>query len=157
MCIKINDISFDKEPYEYFLYTYGGFYNSEFQKKHGFIKGTHWFESEEDRQAYIHKLNKLTISTLNYNLFMTKDEGRHTRYRTILTVVMEHGEALYEYKHAYEYFFDSERLKNTWFKGECSCDCTRSLLIKQSNPEFSKLKCGDKIKVKEFIIDFERI
>ena len=59
-----------KPKYEYHLQTWGGFYNEEFQKIHGFKEGNYDFNSLEDRTNYLNKLH-LAENQLNARMLAT--------------------------------------------------------------------------------------
>lgn len=69
-----------ENKYEYFLFTWGGFYNKEHVEKHGFTKGGKmWFDTKEDRDNYIKLLDQIAEKHNAKHLVRVIDEGYDTR------------------------------------------------------------------------------
>ena len=80
----------NKEPkYEYHLFTWGGFYNEEYQKIHNKSSGNFWFDTSEERQKFIDELKEIE-ERLNARYLMTSlSEGYCCGIETILHRVVE--------------------------------------------------------------------
>ena len=61
--------------YQYLLYTWGGFYNEQYQVKHKEKAGRHLFETHEERQNYIDKLREIEKILNARHLGITGSEG----------------------------------------------------------------------------------
>jgi hypothetical protein len=67
--------------YEYYLLTWGGFYNKE--HKHNYKSGDYWFDSLEDRTKYIEELKKVSERLNAHSLVTSLGEGFTMRIKTI--------------------------------------------------------------------------
>jgi hypothetical protein len=82
--------------YEYFIYTWGGFYNH--TDKHGYKSEPRWFDSKEERNEYLKVLNETCnkLGTWDAILAVKTSEGYHTReVPTIHRVVEYEGKRYY--------------------------------------------------------------
>lgn len=75
--------------YEYHLLTWGGFYNEEHFDIHQEPDGNHWFDTNEERQIYIDKLNFIEKELSAFTLVTNISEGYSCRTRTVLHRVIE--------------------------------------------------------------------
>ena len=75
----------EKLKYEYFLKTWGGFYNEQHKKIHKKEPGNYWFDTAEERASYVAELKKLS-EELGAKVLMvdTTIEGYNTRIMTTL-------------------------------------------------------------------------
>lgn len=74
--------------YEYMLYTWGGFYSPEHQKKHGESDGYHYFSLKEKRDKYLLHLQSLEKALNANHLIYITGEGYHVREKVILHRVL---------------------------------------------------------------------
>ncbi len=89
----------NKIKYEYYLKTWGGFYNKEHE--HGYKEGDYYFDSKEERDNYIEKLHLLEVEYPNAkHLMLHLDQGYHLR-----TITTMHRVIRFEGK---EYYSESE-------------------------------------------------
>jgi hypothetical protein len=107
--------------YEYLLHTWGGFYNKCYQEKHGEVPGYHYFDTKEERNAYLEKLKKIEIELSASHLATTLSEGYNTREVTTLHRVIKHEDKEYYSKcELYPncpYDVAKYHLKNKWLPG----------------------------------------
>jgi len=107
--------------YEYHLLTWGGFYNEEYWKTHGKTSGDFWFDTEEERQAYMDELKSLEWLTESPCLAIKLSEGYNCRIRTVIHRVVEwKGERHYSSNDlGANYPFNSAQfvLENKWYPG----------------------------------------
>jgi len=61
--------------YQYAIYTWGGFYNQEYQSQHKYEPGQRVFDTKEERDDYIADLRVKEISLDARHLMMVLDEG----------------------------------------------------------------------------------
>jgi hypothetical protein len=73
----------DEPKYEYFLLTWGGFYNDIYKKNHLHEPGERWFDSKEERTEYIDKLRKIELDMNAKYLMTSEGEGYDARIRTV--------------------------------------------------------------------------
>lgn len=91
----------ETRKYEYFIHTWGGFYNQSNVDIHGFTKeqgGSKWFDTKEDRENYINLLENVckNLGTPDACIVHVIDEGYDTR-----DVPTAHRITEYEGKHYY--------------------------------------------------------
>jgi hypothetical protein len=74
-----------KQPkYEYYLVTWGGFYNDEHKSKHGLEEGNFWFDTAGERQSFIDARRKIEEELNATVLMIDEKEGYSTREKTTL-------------------------------------------------------------------------
>lgn len=75
--------------YQYFLHTWGGFYNTWHQEKHGYKEGEFLFDTSAERQQYMEELEAVS-EVLNAHMLATStSEGFACDVRTVLHRVVE--------------------------------------------------------------------
>lgn len=82
--------------YRYALFTWGGFYNKQYQEKHGHVEGRKVFDTLEERQQYLTMLQGIELAMDARHLAYTLDEGF-----AIDTPVILHRVTKYEDKYYY--------------------------------------------------------
>lgn len=75
--------------YQYHVYTWGGFYNEEYQKVHRQERGDHWFDTMEERQIFIEKLQSIEKLLKANHLCFVESEGYTCNIHTELHRVTE--------------------------------------------------------------------
>jgi hypothetical protein len=81
--------------YEYYLYTWGGFYNEEYLKIHNKPKGSFWFNTKEERDSFIQELKDIENKLNAKHLAMNLSEGYCCRIETIAHRVVEYKNKQY--------------------------------------------------------------
>ena len=101
-----------EKKYEYMLHIWGGFFNEHNVEIHKEQPWNYkWFDSKEDRQLEIDRLNKLKDSckTPDSCLVIVKEEGYLTRYKVIIKSIVEYKGRLYNITNDLGYgFYNSE-------------------------------------------------
>ena len=147
------------EPkYEYMLNTWGGFYNDSYQRIHGYKPGYYWFDTAEERETYIEELQKTEKLMKAYHLVGVKEEGTHTRKRTIAKMLLVYNGTEYPYEHDFGYAYPPESARFMFFDGNYSCDCNKSTFLLRAGFDVPDLDCGDEIAVKDFevvLVEFD--
>ena len=136
--------------YEYLLKTWGGFYNEEYQKQHGYHSGYFWFDTAEKRERYISELQEVEHKLNARVLCMSTDEGTEVRYRTIAKMSLVYRGAEYPSEFDFGFAYPADRAEFMFYEGNYSCDCNLSSFIQETNKDFPKLECGDEIEIKNF-------
>ena len=110
-----------KVKYEYVLYTWGGFYNPEYQEKHKEKEGCHFFDSKGEREEYLGSLIKIENELNARSLAFIKEEGYHLRHGVTAHRVTEfNGTKYYSCRHfppGYDYCSAVSNIENKWFVG----------------------------------------
>jgi hypothetical protein len=75
--------------YEYHLFVWGGFFNEEHLNKHCVQPGDYWFDTKEEREAFLNNLKKLEARLNAKHLCSKMTEGYCCRIRTVLHRVVE--------------------------------------------------------------------
>ena len=139
--------------YEYMLQTWGGFYNEEYQKMHGYKPGYFWFDTTEERDAYVQEL-KTAEQKYSDCLFAAiatyAAEGEYTRLLTIAKMVFVYHGNEYPYEYNFGFGYSPEGAEFMFTLGNYSCDCNRSLFIGETNADFHELDCGNEIEMINF-------
>lgn len=71
-------ITLENKPelkYRYAVFTWGGFYNKEYQEKHGHVEGQRIFDTLEEREQYITMLRGIELAMQANYLMVVTDEG----------------------------------------------------------------------------------
>lgn len=107
--------------YEYYLYTWGGFYNEEYKNVHNEEKGAKWFNTFEERDQYIDKLKNIEKELNAKHLMMVRCEGYFTRIPVKIHRVSRYKD---EYKYTSDEFwpdygYDAAKyhLEYKWYPG----------------------------------------
>ena len=136
--------------YEYMLHTWGGFYNPEYN--HGMEAGTFWFDSAEERQAYLDRLRVLEAEYNAKHLVYTMKEGTETRLRTVAKMVFEYGGRSFDFQLDFGYAYPVHSAFYMFEEGNYSCDCNRSSFLRRDGHDVPELGCGDTIKMRDFCV-----
>lgn len=107
--------------YEYLLMTWGGFYNQENKDRHGLEPGYHYFDSEEERENYLRKLQRIEKRLNAKYLASMKSEGFNVREPVILNRVSSYKgrevHTTYESMPGTSYSIAAYLLENKWYPG----------------------------------------
>jgi|TARA_Y100000310_G_C20369064_1_gene662649 hypothetical protein len=107
--------------YEYLLFTWGGFYNKEHSKIHKEKAGYQFYDSKEERDAYVLKLKKIEQDLGAKHLMISKYEGYNVRIETVLHRVIKFRDKEYYSNYslalAYPYDLAKGHLENKWYPG----------------------------------------
>lgn len=107
--------------YEYFVHTWGGFYNKEHKEKHKQEEGSRWFPNKEERDVYVKSLEYLSKQLNAKMVIVHIAEGYNTRNLPCIHRVVEYkGSRIYSFNQWYwpdtastlEY-----HLKYKWYPG----------------------------------------
>lgn len=141
---------FTSPTHDYHLHFWGGIENGTLNKTvFGTEKTDFWFPDTETRQKVKLEMKRIADEQGKVIVFDEHD-GELGRYRTIckMIFVYEGKEYPYEYDFGYGYPEDSARFM--FEDGNYSCDCNRALFIRETNPDFPELDCGEEITMKDF-------
>lgn len=102
--------------YEYHLLTWGGFYNEEYLKIHNIQSGDYYFDTAEERQAFIERLKSFERQFGINGLVIKLTEGYCCRTRTVLHRVIEwDGKKYYtQYDMGVNYPMDAAQYHLEW-------------------------------------------
>lgn len=86
----------DNPKYEYYIYTWGGFYNDKYFKVHKHLPGARWFDTKESRDAYLELLKEIETTLNARHLAYQVAEGCHTRNLPVIHRISEYkGKRVY--------------------------------------------------------------
>jgi hypothetical protein len=111
------------------------------EKLFGITEGAYWFETEEERSAFLQKVtpyHKLGLGVI-YR------EGTTVRLKTVALMEFEYEGKTYHVERDFGYGFSEETARFQLELGNPSCDCIRSRLIQEYFPEFAWITCGETI------------
>lgn len=129
----------DEIKYEYFVKIWGTTP----------AEGNYWFPTDVERELFI----QAAIGASKYaglTCVFNKEEGYHTRKRTVATMVMVTPDGVrHPYEYDYGYGWSGELAEYMFMDGNYSCDCNRSDFI-----GIEEMECGDTIKLEDFKIEY---
>ena len=102
--------------YQYHIQLWGGFYNDNHKKKHGFEPGDYLFDTKEQREKYLNNLETISEKLNAKMLAYTKTEGFNCDTRTVLHRVTEFEDKIYytERDLGINYPYDSAKYMIEW-------------------------------------------
>ena len=121
MLILIGKVPIYRKPYEYYLLTWGGFYNEEHQIEHKFESGDHYFMSEKSRDGYLASLRTIEEDLNARHLASGTHEGFTCHERTVLHRVIEYAGikfySRYDIGVGYDYSSAAYHMEWKWYPG----------------------------------------
>lgn len=137
---------------EYLLNVWGGFFNEGNQVRHGKRPGYYWFNSPDEREAFVNDLMEIEERLDAHYLATRYYDGPLVRKRTIARGSLTYGSTIFNFEYDFGYGYDPEVARYAFTDGDYSCDCNRSLLIQKAEPDFRELPCGGEIGMFDFEI-----
>lgn len=138
--------------YEYYLYFWGEIQNDSIIEKELGIKDVDfWFLSKNERKLFKDKLSTIADKH-NVIIGFREEEGTDVRLRTVASMVFKVDQKKFPFKYDFGYSYDVDAAEYMFRDGNYSCDCNRSLFIKEKHPAFDLLPCGDSILMEDFKI-----
>lgn len=134
--------------YEYMLHTWGGFYNDEHKAKHGYEEGYLWFDTPEEREAYVVKLKEIEQRLKAWKLVTIFHEGIFTRYKTIATMTFVYNGVEYPYHYDFGFDYPVDSAEYMFTEGSYGCDCNRSSFLRAKGVDIPNMDCGHEIIMK---------
>lgn len=135
---------------DYHLKYGGQILNDKFVEKETGIKEQDlWFASAEDRSKGKNILQEIAKKHKVLIAFNEAD-GESARKKTIAKIIFKHQDRQYEIEYDFGYGYDPAAAKYSFEETNFSCDCNRSILIRQKYPEFEEIDCGNEIKMETF-------
>lgn len=135
---------------EYFLKVWGGAMPY-LEKNLGVNTMYHYFKSNEEREAFLNKINEYS----EYGLSVDTEEGIMTHLRTVADVVLRCGDEMYRFDFDFGYEFPEDVAIFMLLESDYACDCNRSLfIIEYCDEDFKKTPCGDNIKLIDINIKY---
>jgi hypothetical protein len=128
--------------YEYYLQFWGGAEET-IEKELGITERNFWFNTKEEREDFVKKLMKYNHSGLALN----REEGEHTRKKTIAKITIQYQGRKYEFEQDFGYAYPIEAAHFMFEDGNYSCDCNKSIFIREKYPEFEEMDCGDDLEL----------
>lgn len=146
--------------YEYYLYFWGQINNKDenwIVKDLGINEKDFWFDSKEERLSFKKKLEDIA-NKHQVIICFREEEGLGVRFKTIATMKFIHtnGKLYYYRDDNFGYGFSADSARYMFERGNYSCDCNRSLFLSREHKEIKEMECGDKIKMVDFKILYER-
>lgn len=120
-------------------------------KELGISAGAYWFDTEEERSAFLLQLAPYHKQGLG----VIRREGLNVRFRTVAMMEFRYQEKSYFAERDYGYGYDMDKARFDLEIGTASCDCIRCTLIQEQTPTFGFLKCGETIELVNLVIELK--
>ena len=141
------------DKYEYLLHTWGGFYNEEYITVHKEKPGYFFFDTKEELNSYLKKLQYIERVMKATRLMYVIEEGYKVRYKTIAKMDFIYKNKIYKHKEDFGYAYSPDTARFMFELGNYSCDCNRSNFIRRNyGLVIPKLECGDQIEMENLEI-----
>lgn len=141
---------------EYLLHLWGGFFNEENIKIHGYKPGYYFFKTEKEANDFYEKLQKIEDSNKNFQcLAKSIETNKHIRYETHAIMKLKYKDKSYYLDYNFGYGYPRNSAEYMFYEGNYSCDCNKSLFIQNKiDKNFPELECGNEIVIENFIIKY---
>jgi hypothetical protein len=148
-------MDYSGEKYEYCLVVSGPMFDTPEIVAEGLAAGKHYFDTIAQLWYFFAELQILRHKHKTPPLSHEIREGRSVRYYTAVTLLYLHDFVTYEIEYKFDFLSDHDLVKHfvTQQYGGISCDCSRSKLIRMSNPDFPKLEHGFTIELLNYKIE----
>lgn len=144
---------------EYMVHIWGGAWNSDanpsIEKDLGIKNGYHYFKTEEEKDDF---LDLLKISTYQkQGIAIDVKYGDMTHKRTIFVGTFKYKDKEFILHYDFGYEFPEEQAKFQFLENNYSCDCNRSLFIREEygDDAIPELGCGYEIELVDYHFEYE--
>jgi len=128
---------------EYYLGFWGGAEET-IEKELGIKERNFWFKTAEEKEKFKESLRRFS----DLGLMFHEEEGELNHKRTVAIVKLKYKEKIYKFEYDFGYEYPESGVLFMFEEGNYSCDCNKSLFIKQHcDKNFKELVCGDKIEL----------
>lgn len=128
---------------EYFLKIWGGAMPY-LEKNLGIKNKYYYFETKEKREEFIDKIMPYS----KYGLAIDTKDGIMTHKRTIAEITLKYENKIYKFDCDFGYEYPEESALFIFEEGNYSCDCNKSLFIKEyCDEKFKEFPCGEEIEL----------
>jgi len=147
---------FTAPVFNYYLHFWGQIMNGGLNKKlFRTDKTDFWFPDDISRKKYKKLLSDIAKEN-NVRIVFAEYEGELCKRRTVAKMIFEFEGKEYPYTEDFGYGYPVQAAEYMFFGGDYSCDCNKSLFIKRTHDKnFPEMDCGHRIKIKDFVINFE--
>lgn len=144
---------------EYMVHVWGGAWNSyadpSIEKDLGIKEGYHYFATEKEKDDFLKLINleKYKRQGLVYDI----QYGEMSHKRTVFVGTFEYHGKIFVLHQDFGYEFPEDRAVFQFVENNYSCDCNRSLFIRQKYGKYSipELNCGEEIKLIEYHFEYK--
>lgn len=139
---------------EWMVQTWGGAWNADaepsIEKDLGIKSGYHYFSTEEEKNAFIKLLNNPIYQ--KQGLMISVKEGNLTHKRTVFVGLFRYQDKEFILNYDFGYEYDEKDAVYMFEHGNYSCDCNRSLFIRNQYGEdaIPDLFCGWEIELVDY-------
>ena len=111
-----------------------------------------WWKSEFPRDSFKEKIQAIAEKN-NVIVCFDENEGFEVNKRTVakMDFIVDGKRLAYEYDFGFGYSGDGAHYM--FHDGNYSCDCNRSLFLKEAGHDIEELSCGDKIEIENFKVE----
>lgn len=144
---------------EYMVNIWGGAFDEDaepsIKKDLGITEGYYYFDNEADKDAFVEKLKDPKY--YSQGIAICTEYGEMTHKKTIFVGTFEYLGKQYNLHYDFGYDYPADRAEFIFTRGNWSCDCNRSMLIRRKHGDDSipQLDCGNIIKLVDYHIEYE--
>lgn len=139
---------------EWMVHIWGGAFNADanpsIEKDYGITEGYHYFETKDAKDSFCAICNLPEYK--KQGLMMHIEEGELTHKRTVFVGTFAYKDNTFVIHYDFGYEYPEESAEYMFTQGNYSCDCNRSIFIRnQHGPEsVPDLGCGYEIELVDF-------
>lgn len=144
---------------EYMVHIWGGAWNSDanpsIEKDLGIKKGYHYFSSEKEKDDFLKLITQDRYGS--QGLMRDVQYGEMSHKRTIFVVTFQYQGEEFNLHRDFGYEFPEDVAVFQFVENNYSCDCNRSIFIRQEYGEdaIPELNCGEEIKLKNYHFEYK--
>lgn len=110
-----------------------------------------WFKTPAERAAVVESMQPYR----EQGLMVSFEEGEATKTRTVAHVTLIANGEEYNITEDFGYGYPQDSAEFMFEEGNYACDCNRSRMIQDVEPDFRPLDCGDTITLQKMYFTFE--
>lgn len=144
---------------EYMVDIWGGMWNRDanpsIEKDLGIKNGAHYFDTEEEMNAFLNKIRKSVYADQG---FMYRTESGILKHkRTVFVGNYKYKDKEFTLRHSFGYDFKESRAEFIFTKGNYACDCNISIFAREQYGEdfMPELDCGFNVELLDYHIEYE--
>lgn len=143
---------------EWMIHVWGGAWNRDanpsIEKDYGIKEGYHYFDTEKEKDEFVEIINKPEYTSQGLARDIKYGVMSHKRTIFVGTFRYEYIDFTIHYDFGYE--FPEETAIFQFLDNNYSCDCNRSLFIREEYGEnaIPELDCGDEITLVKYHIEY---
>lgn len=139
---------------EYMVHIWGGAWNKaanpSIEKDLGIKSGYYYFSTEEERDKFIKMIDQPKYKT--HGLMIACEDGHLSHKRTVFVGTFKYKDDTFVLHYDFGYEYPEESAIYMFTEGNYSCDCNRSMFIRDQHGEdaMPSLGCGCEIELVDY-------